>query len=247
MEATTASLVHRGWKRMAPAITAAGVVLVLVSTLCASSLHAQKPNPMAPAPQTFQPAPSAAPQPAPSLLQQPAHEAQIDLGSDTLTIRADNSSLTAILHQIAAKSGMQIDGLSADERVFGNFGPGAPRDVIADLLNGTAYNLVLLGDLSNGVPRQLTLTPATRSGTAATPAPAAQANADDAANDEPVEPPQPEVQQPATPPAPGTPGVRTPQQLFEQLQRMRSQQQQTNSPQDPQQQQQQQSPPQQQP
>jgi hypothetical protein len=235
---------------MAPAITAGGLVLVLVSTISTSTLHAQKPSPQTPATQTFQPA---APQPAPSLLQQPAHDAQIDLSGDTLSIHADNSSLTAILHQIAATSGMQIDGLGADERVFGNFGPGAPRDVLADLLNGTAYNVVLLGDLSNGVPRQLTLTPATRAGAALTPAPAPQANADDAANDqEPVEPPQPEVQQPPTPPGPGAPGVKTPQQLFEQLQRMRAQQQQNNSPQnqqpDQQQQQQQQqaTPPQQQ-
>jgi hypothetical protein len=222
---------------MAPAITGGGRVLLLVSTICASTLCAQKP-----APQTFQPVPSTAPQPAPSLLQEPAQEAKIDLGSDTLSIRADNSSLAGILHQIAAKSGMQIEGLGADERVFGSFGPGAPRDVLADLLNGTAYNVVLLGDLSDGVPRQLTLTPATHTG-AATPAPAPRPNADD--NDQEAEQPPPEVQQPPTPP-PGAPGVRTPQQLFEQLQRMRSQQQQNNGAQDPQQQQQQQAQPQQQ-
>ena len=87
------------------------------------------------------------------MLQQPAGEAQIVFSGDTLSIRADNSSLSAILHQVASKSGMQIEGLSGDERVFGTFGPGAPRDVLADLLNGTAYNLVLLGDLSNGAPR----------------------------------------------------------------------------------------------
>jgi hypothetical protein len=214
---------------MAPAITGGGRALVLVSTLCASSLYGQRP-----APQPLQPVPAAAPQPtapqatapqaAPSLLQQPAHEAQIDLSSDRLSIRADNSSLTAILHQVAAKSGMQIEGLGADERVFGSFGPGAPRDVLADLLNGTAYNVVLLGDLSDGAPRQLILTPATRASAAPTPAPAPRAIADD--EQENPEPP-PEMQQPPTPP-PGAPGVRTPQQLFEQLQRMRSQQQQNN-------------------
>jgi hypothetical protein len=220
---------------MAPVITGGGRALVLVVSICASTLYAQTPPP-----QTFQPVPATAQQPAPSLLQQPAGEAHIDLTGDTLSIHADNSSLAAILHQIATKSGMQIDGLGADERVFGTFGPGAPRDVLADLLNGTAYNVVLLGDLSNGAPRQLILTPATRAGAATTPAPAAQANADDAANEqESADTPPPEVQTPPTPP-PGAPGVRTPQQLFEQLQRMRSQQQQTNTTQDPQQQQQQQ-------
>jgi hypothetical protein len=162
------------------------------------------------------------------MLQQPAKEAQIDFANDSLSIRADNSSLAAILHQIASSSGMKVEGLGGDERVFGNFGPGAPRDVLANLLDGTAYNLVLLGDLNNGAPRELILTPATRSGSPA-PSPAPQANADEANNEQdaadvPPSPPE------APPPPPGTspqtpPGVRTPQQLFEQLQRMRAGQQ----------------------
>jgi hypothetical protein len=254
MESTTASLVHRGRKeRLASGILACGQALILLSTLYTPSLNAQArgsqpaqpqaAQPQPSQPQPSQPQPSQPPQPtaplvAPSLLQEPAHDAQIDLNSDKLYIRADNSSLTAILHQIATKSGMQIEGLGADERVFGTFGPGAPRDVLADLLNGTAYNVVLLGDLNNGAPRQLTLTPASRGGATPAPTPAAQANADDAANEPDPEPPPPEPQQPATPP-PGTPGVRTPQQLFEQLQRMRqAQQQQGNGTQDQQQQQQ---------
>jgi hypothetical protein len=161
------------------------------------------------------------------MLQQPAREAQIAFANDSLSIRADNSSLAAILRQIAATSGMKIEGLGGDERVFGSFGPGAPRDVIADLLAGTAYNLVLLGDLSNGAPRELILTPATRGG-ATVPSPPPQANADDASNEQEtvdVPPPPPDVPPAATtqpPPA----GVRTPQQLFEQLQHMRSGQQQ---------------------
>jgi hypothetical protein len=159
------------------------------------------------------------------LLQQPAKDAQIVFADNSLSIRADNSSLAAILRQVAGSSGMKVDGLSGDERVFGSFGPGAPRDVLANLLDGTAYNLVLLGDLNNGAPRELILTPATRGGSAA-PSPAPQANADDAGNDQEsvdVPPPPPD----AAPPPPGTspqtpPGVRTPQQLFEQLQRMRA-------------------------
>jgi hypothetical protein len=186
--------------------------------------------------------PAPVPQVAPSMLQQPAGEAQIVFSGDTLSIRADNSSLSAILHQVAGKSGMQIEGLSGDERVFGSFGPGAPRDVLADLLNGTAYNVVLLGDLSNGAPRQLILTPATHGGAALPPPP--QANTDEASNEpEPEPPPPPPEPAPSGTTPPPTPGVKTPQQLFEQLQRMRSaQQQQVTTPQDPQQQQQQQAP-----
>ncbi len=169
------------------------------------------------------------------MLQQPAAEAQIVFSGDTLSIRADNSSLTAILHQVAGKSGMQIEGLGGDERVFGTFGPGAPRDVLADLLNGTAYNVVLLGDLSNGAPRQLILTPATHGG-AALPRLLLKPNTDEASN-------EPERHGGAASAAgasasgdtpPPTPGVKTPQQLFEQLQRMRAaQQQQVTTAQDP--------------
>ncbi len=167
---------------------------------------------------------------APSLLQQPAREAQIVFAGDTLSIHADNSSLAAILRQFAAKSGMQVEGLGGDERVFGTFGPGTPRDVLADLLNGTAYNLVLVGDLSNGAPRQLILTPTGRSGGGGAAAPVADApdlNPDEAvSNDqESADAPPPDVPPPSPPGAAPGNGVRTPQQLFEQLQRMRQAQQ----------------------
>jgi outer membrane biosynthesis protein TonB len=197
-----------------------------------------QPTPAQPAPAPQPPTEPPVSQVAPSMLQQPPSEAKIDFTGDTLTIRADNSSLSAILHQVASKSGMQIEGLSGDERVFGAFGPGAPRDVLADLLNGTAYNLVLLGDLSNGAPRELILTPATHGGAA--PAPAPQMASDEASNEqesaEVPPPPQQEVPPPAATPPP-TPGVKTPQQLFEQLQRMRAAQGQQGTTQDPQQQQ----------
>ncbi len=222
---------------MTRAIANGGWTLLLLSTLCGSTMFAQNPRlrgldpqqAAAPAPAPQPPAASPQPQPAPaaaetapSMLQQPAREAQIVFENNSLSIHADNSSLAAILHQVAARSGMKIDGLGSDERVFGSFGPGAPRDVLADLLDGTAYNLVLLGDLSNGAPRELILSPATHSG-ATVPSPAPQASADEASNEqESVEvppPPQPEPAPGTTPPP--TPGVRTPQQLFEQLQRMR--------------------------
>jgi hypothetical protein len=100
--------------------------------------------------------------------------------------------------------------------------------VLADLLVGTAYNQVLLGDLSNGAPRELILSPTTRAGApAASPAPQANANIDDANNEpEAVEtPPPPPPEAPAGSTQQPPPGVRTPQQLFEQLQQMRAAQQ----------------------
>lgn len=239
---------------MSRAISNGGWAILLLSMMYGSTVHAQRhlrggdqapataPTPATPAPVTPAPAapaaqPAAAPQPvpqqsagvAPSLLQEPAKDAQIVFADGNLSIHADNSSLSAILHQVASNSGMKIEGLGGDERVFGNFGPGAPRDVLADLLAGTAYNQVLLGDLSNGAPRELILSPATRGGApASSPAPQANANADDGNEAEAVETPPPPPQQPE-PPAGSTqqppPGVRTPQQLFEQLQQMRAAQQ----------------------
>ena len=237
---------------MTRAITTGGWTLLLLSIMHGPAMYAQGENPrfrglanqqgQAPAPaaqpaaspQTQsavpapQEAPQAAPSVAPSMLQQPAQEAQIDFRNDVLTIRANNSSLAAILRQVAVRSGMKVEGLGGDERVFGSFGPGPPRDVIADLLDGTAYNLVLVGDLNNGAPRELILTPTTHGG-GVTQSPAPQVNPDEASNEQESQevppPPQAEVPPPGTTPPP-TPGVRTPQQLFEQLQRMRTGQQQ---------------------
>jgi hypothetical protein len=227
-------------RRFAPALSGVFMLLLAATQLCAQSLPArlrggpeQQAAPAAPAasPQPTQPAapqqPQAAAGVAPSLLQEPAKEAKIVFAGDTLSIHADNSSLAAILHQVAAKSGMQVDGLGSDERVFGTFGPGAPRDVLADLLNGTAYNLVLLGDLTNGAPRELILTPTSRAG--GTPAAtASDVNPDEAvSSDQETADAPPDVPPPSPPPPGAVPGngVRTPQQLFEQLQRMRQGQQ----------------------
>jgi hypothetical protein len=240
---------------MTRAIRAGGWTILLLSTMYGSNVHAQRglrggggpaPAPAAaPAPiaaPTPAAQPAAAPQPAPpqsteiapSLLQQPARDAQIVFADGNLSIHADNSSLAAILRQVASNSGMKIEGLGGDERVFGNFGPGAPRDVLADLLVGTAYNQVLLGDLSNGAPRELILSPATRGGaSAASPAPQANANADDGNNEpEAAEAPPPTPEAPAGSAQP-PPGVRTPQQLFEQLQQMRAAQQRGQQQQQP--------------
>jgi hypothetical protein len=233
---------------MTRAIWTGGWTILLLSTMYGSTLQAQRerrgpsalpaatPAPATPAP-AAQPAASSQPAPplpspsqpaevTPSMLQQPAQDAQIVFANGNLSIHADNSSLAAILHQVANNSGMKIEGLGSDERVFGNFGPGTPRDVLADLLVGTAYNQVLLGDLSNGAPRELILSPTRGGATAASSAPQVSTNANANADDnepEAVEAPPPP---PPEPPAGSTQqppqGVRTPQQLFEQLQQMRA-------------------------
>jgi hypothetical protein len=95
---------------------------------------------------------------APNLFDQPALPATVSAGNNELTVKADNSSLAQILHQVSSETGMKLDGLGGDERVFGSFGPGVPREVLTALLNGTSYNVMMVGDLPNGAPRELLLT-----------------------------------------------------------------------------------------
>ena len=180
-------------RQFARFIVTGGWALLLVAQSFAQGAPARLRGAPAqqPAPPPFVTVPqmAAAAPPALSLLQQPAKEARIVFTDNSLAIHADNASLAAILHQFSTTSGMRINGLGNDERVFGNFGPGAPRDVLADLLNGTAYNLVLLGDLSNGAPRELILTPATHAGeapAASPPPPQAASSAAAAAATHPI-------------------------------------------------------------
>ncbi len=114
----------------------------------------KKPAPIPAAP--VAPAPATPPAPT-NLLEQPPLPATVTERNNSLAVKADNSSLRDILRQVASQTGMKLDGLGGDERVFGSFGPGAPREVLTSLLNGTGYNVLMVGDLPNGAPRQLVL------------------------------------------------------------------------------------------
>ena len=59
-------------------------------------------------------------------------------------VNADNSALSGILHDISAKTGMTVDGLSRDQRIFGSYGPSA-REVLSALLDGLGYNVMMAG------------------------------------------------------------------------------------------------------
>lgn len=189
-------------------------------------IQRQQPAP-APAP-TQSIAPSAAA--PPSLLDKPARPAKIDLAQGQLSVHADNSSLIDIMHRLTAYSGMSIDGLNKDQRVFGSYGPGDPQDVISELLDGSGYNVVMLGRTEAGTPKQVTLTPrvggVSNGPGAMRPQPMSQ---DDADADDEAPQPQPMIANPVvenpqqTAPPPGG-GTRTPQQMLQELQQMRQQQ-----------------------
>lgn len=93
-------------------------------------------------------APAVAPQPAPALLpgQLPAVPPDVTYNNGELLIVAKNSTLGDILNAIQSRTGATIEVSSGDtsERVAGRIGPGAARDVIADLLNGSHFNYVML-------------------------------------------------------------------------------------------------------
>ena len=130
---------------------------------------------------------------------------------------------------------MKIEGLQADskgdQRVFGSYGPGVPRDVLSDLLNGSGYNVMMLGVTPSGVPRELALTVRTGGGVPSPPSRNTNAMEGANENDEAFRPTQyPDEQTPQPPPPPITPGganrVKSPQEMLRELQRLRDQQQQ---------------------
>jgi hypothetical protein len=83
--------------------------------------------------------------------------ASIVWNASGLHIEAANSSLQQILKEVSNLTGATIEGLSSDERVYGVFGPAPARDVLARLLYGSRYNLVLIGDQGQGTPRRIVL------------------------------------------------------------------------------------------
>lgn len=70
---------------------------------------------------------------------------QVSFQNNQLTIVAPNSTLADILRAVKKQTGAEIEVPSAPERVVTHLGPGPAREVVADLLNGSRFNYVLLG------------------------------------------------------------------------------------------------------
>lgn len=179
---------------------------------------------------------------------QPPNPPNITYANGELTIVANNSSLADIVSGIERSTGVRVEGTRPDtERVFGQFGPGVPRDVLNSLFDGSRYDFILVGSLDNPANvRTIILSP---HGAGATGASAANAqpyrpaeNTEEQEENEarPVlqgggEMGQPVQQVPSeqvVPPQPPPPQqqqqqqVKTPEQLLQELQRLRQQQQQ---------------------
>jgi len=195
------------------------------------------------------------PPPPATPAQLPPKRAEITYADDTLSVSASNSSLNQILREISRKTGIKISGGVADERVFGQYGPDAPAQILAALLDGTGSNLLLVHG-AGATPTELILTP--RNGGPTPPNPNARSFDDgsESRNQPPVQTPEPQPaaqpvpdqSQPVNPPAttPVTPatgsdaspdatqqspnGTKTPQEIYDQLQKLRQQQQQQQQP-----------------
>lgn len=208
-----------------------------------------EPPPPLPSGPTGQPVP---PMPLDSMTAVPP---QVTYENNQLTIVAPNSTLSDILRAVRKQTGAEIEVPSAPERVVTRLGPGPAREVLADLLNGSRFNYVLLGSPSDeavltrvvlvaksGSPQ---LTP---NAIAAAPAPfsanqpnqpqpenAVEANevADDTSNgdDNPDPQPQPAEAEQAPPSDPNA--VKTPQQMLQEIQQRQMQMQQQTPGQTP--------------
>ncbi len=168
----------------------------------------RRPSTAHPLPPPPQPAPvkPAAPEPPHWPANDKPANASVTWDSHGLRIAAENSSLQQILRDVSAETGTKIEGLAADQRVFGAYGPGQARDVISQLLEGSGYNVMMIGDQGQGTPRQIVLT--SRGGAnpqpAANPNPAATGDEDSDVDEQPQ--PQPGIPPPFRPGfAPGAP------------------------------------------
>lgn len=177
---------------------------------------------------------------------------QVTYENEQLTIVAPNSTLGDILRAIRKHTAAEIEiPANATERVVIHLGPAPAREVMAELLNGSRFNYVLLGSPqdANLLTRVVLVA---KTGTDAAPgsepqpgvnqanntpppgaeaAPEAAEATDDTAADDSADQGTAEAE-PATPPE--QPGVKTPQQLLQEMQqRQLLQQQQTGQPAQP--------------
>jgi hypothetical protein len=196
-----------------------------------------------------QPAPEPAPVPPPPPLtpeQGPSYPPEVNFQAGQLTIVARNSTMVDVLTAVKQRTGAAVDmPASSSERVVGRFGPGTPRDVMAQLLNGSHYDYVLLGSPADpGALRKVVLMARVNGPAMAPPRQGNQAQGsqdlqavpdivtDDQDNNSAMpEAPEQEEPQPEQPDANGT-EVKTPEQLLQEL-RQQQQQQQQPQQQDP--------------
>lgn len=175
---------------------------------------------------------------------------QVTYQNEQLTIVAPNSTLGDILRAVRKQTGAEIEIPAAPDRVVTHLGPGPARAVVAELLNGSRFNYVLLGSPANDAlltrvvlvaktgpdlssangPALAEQQPGNVPPNMAQPDAAAEANdteATDENTDDAADQAAAEAEQPA---APEQPGVKTPQEMLQEMQQRQMQLQQQQQP-----------------
>lgn len=120
------------------------LLFLFMSSFCLVFSYGQAQPPALPA------ASPAVPAPPPGLEQAPPRAPIVAYQNGQLTILADNASLSSILRLVGERTGARLDvPAGAEERVFGRWGPGPVREVLAALLNGSRFNYVMLGSAAD--------------------------------------------------------------------------------------------------
>jgi len=124
----------------AAVLSLGGVVRAANATSSQSHRKAKKPVQLPPLPS----GPTGPVQPIPLDAIAPVAP-QVSYQNSQLTIVAPNSTLGDILRAVRKQTGAEIEIPVAPERVVTHLGPGPAREVMAELLNGSRFNYVLLG------------------------------------------------------------------------------------------------------
>ena len=150
-----------------------------------------------------------------------AAPASVDWNGRVLSVSATNSSLQQILADISIATGVKVEGAGTYQRIYGSYGPAPARDVLSELLDGSGYNVLMIGDQGQGTPRTLVLT---AKGSATAPHAGANVQAKQNSDDDADEPEQPEQPDPNLHRPPGQ--NRSPQEIMQEVEQRRLQMQQ---------------------
>lgn len=94
--------------------------------------------------------------------QMPPSVPRVSYVGGVLTVVASNATLDEVLVGIGKAIGANIQGIQAQapERVFGQFGPASPYQVLDSLLVGSRYDFILVGSPGRvGAVREIILSP----------------------------------------------------------------------------------------
>jgi hypothetical protein len=113
-----------------------------------------KPAPLAEQARMLAPAVSPVPGPQPQM--------EVLFQNGLLSIHATKANLSEVLSEVHRRTGAEIaiPPGAESEQVFTNLGPGAPKEILASLLNGSHFNFIVMGsERDPGGIRRVVLTP----------------------------------------------------------------------------------------